>query len=77
MQIWLLKDDGDFGNTITAYRTKKAAQAALITLIQENWEGDMEGEALPTCSQGLIKMYSEFADGHGCYLSIEPVPLKD
>lgn len=77
MKIWLLKDEGDFGIGLTAYRTEKAAKAALIANIQECWEDNMMNEDMPSCSGRLVQMYQKGARRQGVYISIEPVTLQD
>ena len=79
MQIWLLKDEGDFDIGLTAYRTKKAARAALISLIKERWEdemGDLDIE-MPTCPNQLIEEWAEYNYWNDNDLIIEEVTLKD
>lgn len=77
MKIWLLKDEGDFDTRLTAYRTKKAAKAALIALTKERWMDDMGiyGFDMPSCPEELIKEYNDGWD-NSC-LSIALVTLKD
>jgi len=75
--IWLLKDEGDFDIGLTAYRTKKAAKAALISLIRERWE-DYFDEEMPRCPEKLIERYNEgLCQWQDSWVSIEPASLED